>query len=148
MSEGETFDLIVLGGGPGGYVAAIRAAQLGLSVACVDENDMWGGTCLRVRCIPSKALLESTHLLEESQKHLADHGVQVSGVSIDLAKMMQRKASVVDALCGGIKMLLKRSKVAGFQARGRLISPTQVKLSDAQGTVLAAKHILIATLTT
>ncbi len=145
MSEGETFDLIVLGGGPGGYVAAIRAAQLGLSVACVDENDMWGGTCLRVGCIPSKALLESTHLLEESQKHLADHGVQVSGVSIDLAKMMQRKASVVDALCGGIKMLLKRSKVAGFQARGRLISPTQVKLSDAQGTVLAAKHILIAT---
>ncbi|MDP1562287.1 MAG: FAD-dependent oxidoreductase, partial [Pirellulaceae bacterium] len=100
-----SFDLVILGGGPGGYVAAIRAAQLGLSVACVDENDLWGGTCLRVGCIPSKALLESTHLLEESQKHFGDHGIQVSGVSVDVGKMLQRKSAVVDALCGGIKML-------------------------------------------
>jgi dihydrolipoamide dehydrogenase len=144
MAE-TTFDLVVLGGGPGGYVAAIRAAQLGLSVACVDENDMWGGTCLRVGCIPSKALLESTHLLEESQKHLADHGVQVSDVRFDLAKMLQRKAAVVDALCSGIKMLLKKSKVAGFNARGKLISPTQVRLNDAAGTVLQGKNVLLAT---
>jgi dihydrolipoamide dehydrogenase len=144
MAE-RTFDLVVLGGGPGGYVAAIRAAQLGLSVACVDENDMWGGTCLRVGCIPSKALLESTHLLEESQKHLADHGVQVTDVRFDLAKMLQRKAAVVDALCSGIKMLLKKSKVAGFNARGKLISPTQVRLNDAAGTVLQGKNVLLAT---
>lgn len=144
MAETQ-FDLIVLGGGPGGYVAAIRAAQLGLTVACVDENEMWGGTCLRVGCIPSKALLESTHLLEESQKHLSDHGVQVAGVTVDLQKMMQRKASVVDALCGGIKMLLKRSKVAGFNARGRLIAADQVQLNDAAQTVLRGKHVLLAT---
>lgn len=139
------FDLVVLGGGPGGYVAAIRAAQLGLNVACVDENVLWGGTCLRVGCIPSKALLESTHLLEEGQKHLGDHGIQVSEVSFDLSKMLQRKAAVVDALCGGIKMLLKKNKVTGFQCRGRLVSPTQVQLSDEGGTVLTAKHILLAT---
>lgn len=144
MAE-TSFDLVVLGGGPGGYVAAIRAAQLGLSVACVDENDLWGGTCLRVGCIPSKALLESTHLLEESQKHLGDHGIQVSGVSVDISKMLQRKSAVVDALCGGIKMLLKKNRVTGFQFRGRLISPTQVQLSDAGGTVLTGKHVLMAT---
>jgi dihydrolipoamide dehydrogenase len=144
MSDTQ-FDLVVLGGGPGGYVAAIRAAQLGLRVACIDENEMWGGTCLRVGCIPSKALLESTHLLEESQRHLADHGVQVSGVSFDLQKMLARKAAVVDALCGGIKMLLKRSQVTGFNARGRLISPTQIQVEDPQRTVLTAKHIIVAT---
>ncbi|MBL8888437.1 MAG: dihydrolipoyl dehydrogenase [Planctomycetaceae bacterium] len=144
MAE-TTFDLLVLGGGPGGYVAAIRAAQLGMTVACIDENDMWGGTCLRVGCIPSKALLESTHLLEESQKHLSDHGIQVAGVHLDLQKMMQRKTAVVDALCGGIKMLLKKHKVTGFNTRGRLVSGTQVQLSDANGTLLTAKHIIVAT---
>ncbi len=140
-----SFDLVVLGGGPGGYVAAIRAAQLGLSVACVDENDLWGGTCLRVGCIPSKALLESTHLLEESQKHFGDHGIQVSDITFDVGKMFQRKAAVVDALCGGIKMLLKKNKVTGFQSRGRLISPTQVQLTDAEKTIVTGKHVLLAT---
>lgn len=140
-----SFDLVVLGGGPGGYVAAIRAAQLGLSVACVDENDLWGGTCLRVGCIPSKALLESTHLLEESQKHFGDHGIQVSDITFDVGKMLQRKASVVDALCGGIKMLLKKNKVTGFQSRGRLLSPTQIQLINAENTVITGKHILLAT---
>jgi dihydrolipoamide dehydrogenase len=140
-----SFDLVVLGGGPGGYVAAIRAAQLGLSVACVDENDLWGGTCLRVGCIPSKALLESTHLLEESQKHFGDHGIQVSDITFDVGKMLQRKASVVDALCGGIKMLLKKNKVTGFQSRGRLLSPTQIQLTNAENTVITGKHILLAT---
>ncbi|MBL8856183.1 MAG: dihydrolipoyl dehydrogenase [Planctomycetaceae bacterium] len=140
-----SFDLVVLGGGPGGYVAAIRAAQLGLSVACVDENDLWGGTCLRVGCIPSKALLESTHLLEESQKHFGDHGIQVSDITFDVGKMLQRKASVVDALCGGIKMLLKKNKVTGFQSRGRLLSATQIQLTNAEKTVITGKHILLAT---
>jgi len=140
-----SFDLVVLGGGPGGYVAAIRAAQLGLSVACVDENDLWGGTCLRVGCIPSKALLESTHLLEESQKHFGDYGIQVSDITFDVGKMLQRKASVVDALCGGIKMLLKKNKVTGFQSRGRLLSPTQIQLINAENTVITGKHIMLAT---
>lgn len=141
----QQFDLIVLGGGPGGYVAAIRAAQLGLNVACVDENDMWGGTCLRVGCIPSKALLESTHLLEESQHEFASHGLQVGDVTIDLKQMMERKAGIVKGLCDGIKMLLKRSKVAGFQAKGKLISGTEVQLDDEAGTVISAPKIIVAT---
>lgn len=144
MAE-QQFDLIVLGGGPGGYVAAIRAAQLGLQVACVDENDMWGGTCLRVGCIPSKALLESTHLLEEAQHELQDHGLKFGDVSFDLAKMLERKASVVKALCDGIKMLLKKNKVQGFQAKGKLVSGTEVKLNDPEGTVLKAPKIIVAT---
>ena len=85
------YDLIVIGAGPGGYVAAIRAAQLGLNVACVEAEKKLGGTCLRVGCIPSKALLESSHKYAETQKSLADHGIKVSEVSLDLGTMMKRK---------------------------------------------------------
>lgn len=140
----KQYDLVVLGGGPGGYVAAIRAAQLGMTVACVDENAQFGGTCLRVGCIPSKALLESTHLLEESQRHFSSHGINVSGVSFDLQKMMDRKNEVVTALTGGIKMLLKKNKVDGFNSRGKLISATQVQLSDDAGTILNTKKVIVA----
>ena len=94
----QQFDLVVLGGGPGGYVAAIRAAQLGLNSAVIDENKQFGGTCLRVGCIPSKALLESSEQYAEAKNGLADHGVNVGSVSLDLGKMLERKDSVVDTL--------------------------------------------------
>ena len=101
----QAFDLIVIGAGPGGYVAAIRAAQLGLNVACIEKESALGGTCLRVGCIPSKALLESSERYEETKHHLAVHGVDVSGVELNLSKMLARKDKVVKALTGGIQLL-------------------------------------------
>jgi dihydrolipoamide dehydrogenase len=145
-------DVIVLGGGPGGYVAAIRAAQLGLNAACIDDNDRFGGTCLRVGCIPSKALLESSHLLQESKEHFAAHGIKTSGVELDLAAMLSRKDKIVDQLTGGIDMLLKRKKVTTYRGRGRLIDPDTL-IVELNGVVegkgepisLRAKHIILAT---
>ena len=101
-------DLVVLGGGPAGYVAAIRAAQLGIDTACIDENPRFGGTCLRVGCIPSKALLESSHLYEEASHGMSEHGVQINGVELHLDKLMARKEKIVDTLTGGINMLFKK----------------------------------------
>ena len=137
----QKFDLAVLGGGPGGYVAAIRAAQLGLSTAVIDENDKFGGTCLRVGCIPSKALLESSHLFVEARDHMADHGIGVGELNVDLSKMMARKNSVVDALTGGIKMLLKKNKVASIVGRGKLVSANKIEVAN---ETLEAGKIVIA----
>ena len=106
-----THDLVVLGGGPGGYVAAIRAAQLGMKVAIIEKEDRFGGTCLRVGCIPSKALLESSHKYEITSSELEQHGVMTQGVSLDLAVMMKRKADVVQTLSKGIESLLAKNKV-------------------------------------
>lgn len=139
-------DVVVVGGGPGGYVAAIRAAQLGLNVACIDENPVFGGTCLRVGCIPSKALLESTHLYHQAKHQLADHGVQVSSVQFDLAAMMQRKDKIVGQLTSGISMLLKRNKVTAYNGRGKLTGVDRVAVDSPQGTQeIKAKHIILAT---
>jgi dihydrolipoamide dehydrogenase len=113
-------DLIVLGAGPGGYVAAIRAAQLGLDVACIDEHEQLGGTCLRVGCIPSKALLESSEKFWETQHGLEAHGIQVRKVQLDLAAMLKRKEQIVQGLTQGIKSLLKKNKVTHYRGRGRL----------------------------
>ena len=113
-------ELVIIGGGPAGYVAAIRAAQLGMDVACIDENDRFGGTCLRVGCIPSKALLESSHLYEEAQHNFADHGLNVGSLELDLAKMMERKNKIVDTLTGGIDMLFKKRKVTAYRGRGKM----------------------------
>src|SRR5688572_15996788 len=104
-------DLVVIGAGPGGYVAAIRAAQLGLSVLCVEKRKTLGGTCLNVGCIPSKALLYSSQKYEEAGHLLADHGVKLGKLSLDLKKMMERKEKVVEQLTGGIDYLFKKSKV-------------------------------------
>lgn len=142
MSVSTQYDLIVLGGGPGGYVAAIRAAQLGWRVAVVDENPQFGGTCLRVGCIPSKALLESSHLLVEARDHMAEHGILAQDLQVDLARMLERKDKIVDTLTGGINMLLKRNKVEAVVGRGRLTGPQAVTVGD---RVLNADHILIAT---
>src|SRR5262245_19657223 len=95
-------DLIVIGGGPGGYIAAIRAAQLGLNVACIEKESRLGGTCLRVGCIPSKALLESSEKFAESKHTLAQHGVKVSGVELDLPTLLRRKEQIVEMLCKGV----------------------------------------------
>ena len=141
-----THDLVVLGGGPGGYVAAIRAAQLGLNVACIDENLQFGGTCLRVGCIPSKALLESSHLYHQAAHGLAEHGIEVTGAKIDLPAMLKRKDEVVNTLTGGINMLLKRNKVTAYVGRGQLSGPGKLVVKSEDGAQeISAKNIIIAT---
>jgi dihydrolipoamide dehydrogenase len=140
-------DLIVIGGGPGGYVAAIRGAQLGLNVACIDENDVLGGTCLRVGCIPSKALLESSEKYHEATHELEQHGIKVKGVELDLAAMLNRKVQVVSALTKGIDALIKKNKITRYQGRGRFAGPGKVVVEHGEGktTDLEGKHIIIAT---
>ena len=142
MAE-QNFDLVVLGGGPGGYVSAIRGAQLGLKTAVIDENPQFGGTCLRVGCIPSKALLESSHLLVEARDHMVEHGITATKLTVDLAAMMKRKSNIVDTLTGGINMLLKRNKVTTYVGRGTLAGNGKVAVST--GDTLTAKHIIVAT---
>ncbi len=139
-------DVVVIGGGPGGYVAAIRAAQLGMNAACIDENPVFGGTCLRVGCIPSKAMLESSHLYYEAKNSMSEHGINSSGVALDLAKMLERKDKIVAQLTSGIAMLFKRKKVTGYNGRGKLIAPDTVEVTTAEGPVqIRAKHIILAT---
>ncbi len=138
-------DLIVIGGGPGGYVAAIRAAQLGLNTACIEQESALGGTCLRIGCIPSKALLESSELYLETKGKLADHGVRVGDVQLDLRTMMQRKERVVTVLTKGVEGLLKKNKVTRYTGHGRITGPGRLVVDNAgQVTELEAKHILIA----
>lgn len=146
MSD-PSFDLIVIGGGPGGYVSAIRAAQLGMKVACVDSNDVLGGTCLRVGCIPSKALLEASERFHDAQSNLSQYGVKLSGVKLDLPTMMKRKEKVIKALTLGIAGLFKKNKVTRYQGLGSLVSPTEVLVTDAEGkkTSLKTAKIIIAT---
>lgn len=140
-----THDLVILGGGPGGYVAAIRAAQLGMNVGCVDENQALGGTCLRVGCIPSKALLESTAKLADARESFAAHGIRVKGIEADLAAMLQRKDEIVRTLTRGIDGLLKRHKIARYVGRGRLDGPGRVVVEGQPRVELEAPHIIIAT---
>ncbi len=138
-------DLVVVGGGPGGYVAAIRAAQLGMNVACIDDNPVFGGTCLRVGCIPSKALLESSHIYHDAKKGLQQHGVVLGSVELDLAAMMKRKDQVVQTLTGGINLLFKKNKVTPYHGRGKLLSPDTIAVEGDQPVTLRAKKILLAT---
>jgi dihydrolipoamide dehydrogenase len=138
----ETFDVIVIGAGPGGYVCAIRAAQLGLKVACVEKRETLGGTCLNIGCIPSKALLHSSEVFEETTHHLAEQGIIVGQVGLDLAKMQARKGEVVSANVKGVEFLFKKNKVTWLKGEGRIASPGVVNVA---GTDYAAKHIVIAT---
>ena len=139
-------DLVVIGGGPGGYVAAIRAAQLGMNAAVVEKEPQLGGTCLRVGCIPSKALLESSHKLEMARHELGLHGVQVSGVALDLAAMMKRKTDVVATLAKGIEALLAKNKVTRYAGTGRLAGAGRVEVTAADGTTtrLDAPKVIVA----
>jgi dihydrolipoamide dehydrogenase len=136
------FDVIIIGGGPGGYVAAIRAAQLGFNTACVEARTTLGGTCLNVGCIPSKALLQSSHMFEEAGHAMAGHGVKVSPPKLDLATMMGRKESIVGDLTKGIDFLFKKNKVTRLTGMGKIIAPGQVQVGKDAYT---AKHIVIAT---
>ncbi|MEC9141860.1 MAG: dihydrolipoyl dehydrogenase [Pseudomonadota bacterium] len=146
MSE-TAFDLMVIGAGPGGYVAAIRAAQLGMKVACVDRRDSLGGTCLNVGCIPSKALLNaSEHYADAAGGGLAALGISVGNVKLDLAKMMQGKDDIVGSLTGGIDFLFKKNKVTRLQGHARIEGAGKVMLSDGPDAgSYEAKRILIAT---
>ncbi|WP_342132638.1 dihydrolipoyl dehydrogenase [Hydrogenophaga sp. OTU3427] len=151
----KSFDVVVIGGGPGGYIAAIRAAQLGFNVACVDEwkNDKGGpapgGTCTNVGCIPSKALLQSSEHFEHANKHFAEHGITASDVKIDVAKMVGRKDAVVKQNNDGILYLFKKNKVSFFHGRGAFVKAAdggyEIKVTGAADETLVGKHIVLAT---
>ncbi len=148
MSEtGSNFDLIVIGSGPGGYVAAIRAAQLGLTVACVDKRESLGGTCLNIGCIPSKALLHSSELFARTGHDLAAHGILVEAPKLDLGAMMARKDKVVTILTKGIGFLFKKNKITHLVGSATITKPGEVSVTAADGTAAAygATNILIAT---
>jgi len=141
-----TYDLVVVGAGPGGYVAAIRAAQLGLKTALVEKDRTLGGTCLNVGCIPSKALLESSELYAETKTGLARHGVKVGAVELDLGAMMKRKADIVRQLVNGVAFLMKKNGVDRFEGAGRLVSAGEVEVASASGPQrLETRRILVAT---
>jgi len=151
----KQFDVVVIGGGPGGYIAAIRAAQLGFNTACIDEwkNEKGGpapgGTCTNVGCIPSKALLQSSEHFEQAGHHFADHGIGLSNLSIDIAKMLGRKDTVVKQNNDGILYLFKKNKVTFFHGRGSFVKAAEgayeVKVAGATEESITAKHVVIAT---
>jgi dihydrolipoamide dehydrogenase len=151
----KQFDVVVIGGGPGGYIAAIRAAQLGMNVACIDEwkNEKGGpapgGTCTNVGCIPSKALLQSSEHFEHANKHFADHGITASDVKMDVAKMLGRKDTVVKQNNDGILYLFKKNKVAFFHGRGSFVKAVdggyELKVAGATEESLVAKQVIVAT---
>jgi dihydrolipoamide dehydrogenase len=143
----ESFDLVVIGAGPGGYVAAIRASQLGMKVAVVDKRATFGGTCLNIGCIPSKALLQSSHLFEMTAHDLGVHGIKVGPPTLDLAQFMKRKGEVVDATTKGVAFLFRKNKITAFQGTGRIEKAGSVAVVGDDGTVkdtLATRNILIA----
>ena len=141
------FDLVIIGGGPGGYVCAIRAAQLGLKTACVEKRGALGGTCLNVGCIPSKALLQSSHLYEEAAHGLAAHGIKVDGAALDLPTMMSRKDKVVTDLTKGVEFLFNKNKVDYVKGAARLLGGNKISVAanGAGGQTIEAKNIVIAT---
>ncbi len=146
MPDTDSFDLVVIGAGPAGYVAAIRAAQLGMSVACVEKDVAPGGTCLNVGCIPSKALLHSSHLFSEATSGLKAHGIQTGDVSLDLSTMMKRKDRVVKVLTRGIAGLFKKNGVTLIRGRARFAGPGAVTIDEGPdaGRRVQARNILIA----
>jgi dihydrolipoamide dehydrogenase len=151
----RTFDVVVIGAGPGGYIAAIRAAQLGLSTACIDEwktadgKPAPGGTCTNVGCIPSKALLQSTENYEHAAHGFAEHGIQVKGISVDVAQMLKRKDKVVKQNNDGILYLFKKNKVSFFHGRGSFATSEgnacQIKVTGKTEEAITAKHVIVAT---
>ena len=136
------YDVVVIGGGPGGYVCAIRAAQLGLEVACVEGRGALGGTCLNVGCIPSKALLHATEMVREAETNFAKMGITAKGISVDVAKMLEYKDGVIKANTQGIEFLLKKNKVDYVKGWGEIVSGSEVKVGD---QTLKTKNIVIAT---
>ena len=146
------FDVVVIGGGPAGYVAAIRSAQLGLKTACIEEyvdaknNPTFGGTCLNVGCIPSKALLDSSHRYQEATSHLKIHGIEVGSVALDVPAMMKRKNDIVAKLTGGIGGLFAANKVTPIAGRGKVLVDSKVEITNIEGKkeIIESKNIIIA----
>ncbi len=147
----DSYDVLVIGGGPAGYVAAIRAAQLGFKTACVDAFERngkasLGGTCLNVGCIPSKAMLDSSEKFEMLQHDFAEHGINVQGASVDVAQMLKRQSGVVDKLTGGVAFLFRKNKITSIHGLGRLVRQDgDAWIVDAAGTEVKAKHVIVAT---
>ena len=149
---GRSFDVVVIGAGPAGYVAAIRATQLGMNVACIDEwknldgKNAFGGTCLNAGCIPSKALLESSELYHRAEHEFSKHGINISDVTMDVAAMQKRKASIVRQLTEGIAGLFKANKVEGIAGHGKLLSGRQVEFTTTDGEVevVDARYVILA----
>lgn len=139
----ERFDLVVIGAGPGGYMAALRAAQLGMKTACVEKEKTLGGTCLNVGCIPSKALLDSSELFVQAQHRFGKHGIQVEGVKLDLERMMSRKRDVVKSLTDGIAFLFKKNRITHVQGQAKLLGQGRVAVEGKDN--LEATNILLAT---
>jgi dihydrolipoyl dehydrogenase len=147
----QNFDVVVIGGGPAGYPAAIRAAQLGLRAACIDDwrnedgQRLFGGTCLNVGCIPSKALLESTELYHRAETEAAVHGIKIGSLSVDVATMQDRKKGIVKQLTSGIESMFKAAGVAGFKGRGKLLAGNRVEVTTDEGVqTLGATHVVLA----
>ncbi|MEO7367732.1 MAG: FAD-dependent oxidoreductase, partial [Gemmatimonadaceae bacterium] len=147
MADMKSADVVIIGGGPGGYVAAIRAAQLGLNIVCVEMDKTLGGTCVNVGCIPSKALLTSSEHYEWARLHSAEHGVKIEGVSADLPTMLKRKDSVVLQNTKGIEFLFKKNKIEWAKGRGTLKAGNVVDVTAEDGTTNSyqAKNVIIAT---
>jgi len=151
----QQFDVVVIGAGPGGYIAAIRAAQLGFNVACIDEwknaagGPAPGGTCTNVGCIPSKALLQSSEHFDHANHHFADHGITATGVKMDIAKMIARKDTVVKQNNDGILFLLKKNKVTFFHGRGSFVAAKdgayEIKVAGKSEETISGKHVVVAT---
>ena len=151
------FDVVVIGAGPGGYIAAIRAAQLGFNTACIDagvnkagDAPALGGTCLNVGCIPSKALLQSSEHFHTAQHDFAEHGISVEGLAFDAAKMVERKDAIVTKLTGGVKFLFQKNKVASFFGKGSFKGKNgdlyQIEVdNNGEKTVIEAKNVIVAT---
>ena len=146
-AQGEEFDLIVIGSGPGGYVCAIRAAQLGFKTACVEKEKTLGGTCLNVGCIPSKALLESSHHYHRLLHEFKDHGISATSPKMNVSKMIERKAGVVSSITKGVEFLFKKNKVTSFEGLGSFVSQNEIKVTSSAGKsqTLRGKNIIIAT---
>src|ERR1700716_4085236 len=143
----EKFDVVIIGSGPGGYGAAIRAGQLGLKTAIVEKDKDLGGTCLNIGCIPSKALLTSSDHFVFAKKEAEKHGIMIENVNVDLAKMQQRKDKVVKTLTGGVRLLMKTNKVTTFEGLGTIAAPgkVSVKPSNGEAQEIETKNIVIAT---
>jgi dihydrolipoamide dehydrogenase len=139
------YDLVVIGAGPGGYVAAIRAAQLGLRVACVERHAELGGTCLRIGCIPSKALLDSSELYWQARRHFGVHGIRAEGVSLDVGALMARKDGVVRGLTAGVAGLFKKHGVTRVRGVARITAPGHLEVEGPDAAAIEARRILIAT---
>jgi dihydrolipoamide dehydrogenase len=143
----QSFDLVIIGGGPGGYVAAIRAAQLGLKTACIEVRKTLGGTCLNVGCIPSKALLEVSHKFHDAAHNFEGLGIEISKPKVDVKKLIANKNKIVEGLTGGISGLLKKNKVAHINGFGKFLNKNQIEVLKEDGTkeVIEAKNFIIAT---